>query len=570
MKLSKKIAVIAGILTLVLTTMPMVSSDGCHFSNVYYHLYEPYQKAVIYWDGTVETLILASAGKSENLTDMAWVVPILSTTKPNVTAGNMSLFEDLVKYFDDYVVREHGIGYWQIAGVDTGNNVTVLEIKEVDIYDIIILQATDVSDLVDWLLDNDFKVPEEAYDVLDRYVNSDNCYFVVNKIDLKNKHQEVVNLIDNGTITVDFSPSSPSLYWATNQWSFDFFLKVHAFQILCQKEFFEIRPWNIEYRPSYLLQLGFTQSEYNELIELYSSNDQEFIDSVTHYSIYNDDIDEIITDNETKEKYHAILETLIERLEPIYEYNQMIIKLRQGMATPLKFEFTPLEPYYPLTISSLNAGYGMIEVYVVAEHPVIDKNNALNLDECKEVDQEFREKLVQHFSTDKADYVSRLSFHGELKDLTDDAVFSFFPLASPESPISVQKREDFHVLVSEHHLWGITWDTNGEVIEVQYKIDDEDTWRLADGKKLWSLDLDEISLENGEHQVEVRLLRRDGMEFSYSNTSQLTFCTLYGKAVTAATLRDSNTKSGAILLTGLVVISLFTMAIVIRKTLTTQ
>ena len=65
----------------------------------YLHLYEPYQKAVINWDGTTETLILASAVKSDNLTDIAWVVPILSSSMPNVTAGNMSVFEDLVEYF---------------------------------------------------------------------------------------------------------------------------------------------------------------------------------------------------------------------------------------------------------------------------------------------------------------------------------------------------------------------------------------------------------------------------------------------------------------------------------------
>jgi len=572
MKLNKKIAVMAGIMTLAISiASPIVASDGCHFSDFYYHLYEPYQKAVIYWDGTVETLILASAGQSENLTDMAWVVPIISTTMPNVTEGNMSVFEELVKYFDDYYTRMVDDNGWILFGEASGHNVTVLEIKEVDIYDIIILQATDVSDLVNWLENNGFKVSKEAFGVLAEYVDTDNCYFVVNKIDLKNKHQEVMDLIENGTITVGFSPSSPSLGWAINQWSFDFFLKVHAFQILCNKEFPELRPWIKDYRPNYLLELGFTQGEYDELVNLYSSNDQEFIDSVTQYSIYDDNIDEIITDNETREKYDAIIEALFKRIGPIYDFYQILLDLRKGVATPLKFEFTPLEPYYPLTISSLNAGYGMIDVYVVSEHPVIDKNNVLDLDECKVVDEELREKLSQHFSVDKANFVSRLSFHGELIDLTDDAVFTFFPLTIPEQPITVEKKEDFYVLVSEQHLWGITWDINGEVIEVQYKLDEDDTWRVADGTKFWSVDLSSLSLENGKHNVQVRLLKQDGLEFSYSNTSQLTFNMLNGNAVTPEALEEYNKMiSDIIVLTSMTAITIIAMVIVVRKALSTQ
>src|SRR4030042_5378527 len=194
-----KIALMAGIMMLVTSTlMPMSSADGMHISDIELHMYEPYQKAVIYWSGMTETMILSSAVRSDNFPDIAWVVPIISTTMPNVTAGNMSIFEELVNYMRSY-------DYWpyrlNIAGIYSTSDfaehgVILLESKEVDIYDIVILKADNASDLINWLLENNFKVPPEAEDILERYVSMDNCYFVVNKIDLNNKHKEVLDQIE--------------------------------------------------------------------------------------------------------------------------------------------------------------------------------------------------------------------------------------------------------------------------------------------------------------------------------------------------------------------------------------
>ena len=75
-------------------------ADGWHPSQEFLHLYEPAQKAVINWDGITEIMILSSAVRTENLTNITWVVPIISTTKPKISAGNMSVFEELVQNFE--------------------------------------------------------------------------------------------------------------------------------------------------------------------------------------------------------------------------------------------------------------------------------------------------------------------------------------------------------------------------------------------------------------------------------------------------------------------------------------
>jgi uncharacterized protein DUF2330 len=566
MNKGKKIVMMAGVFILVLSSFPAISSDGAHFSDVYYHLYEPYQKAVIYWNGTVETMILASAGQAENLTNMAWVIPIISTTQPKVTEGNISVFEDLVDYFGRAPYPIYNDLHWFTKLSYGTSNVTVLEVKEVAIYDIIILKATNASDLIFWLLENDFLVSEETSLVLDKYVSNDNCYFIVNKIDLTNKYSSVSNLIENGSITIDLNRKYESESWLRNEWYFEKFLKIQTLQILLNKEMIDHNFWYLKYwNHNYLFDVGFSQTQYQYLVDHFSVDKKNPLHLISTDSLIYDDINEIIQDNETMQKYSAIYEALSDHFNPIYEYKEMIDKIKKGIATPLQFEFTPIDPYYPLVISSLNSGYGMIEVYVVAEHPIIDMNNVMKLDACKFITQELKEKLAHNFSTEKAEYVSRLTYQGFLNDLTDDAVFTIFPLISPENPISIHKKDDFHILISEHHIWGINLERNGDIIEVQYQIDNEGSWTVINGTKLWALNIDDLLLDNGEHHLELRLLYMNGMNPTYSNTSSVSFNMLHGTIVGDAEMRDYYHMFTVLFITGLVALSLCVIALIMRK-----
>ena len=94
-------------------------------------------------------MILSSAVRNENLTNITWVVPIISTTKPNISTGNMSVFKKLVEYFRynyqwNHLFRKGNLYIDGIGGVN------IIEIKIVDIYDIIIIKATNSSDFINW------------------------------------------------------------------------------------------------------------------------------------------------------------------------------------------------------------------------------------------------------------------------------------------------------------------------------------------------------------------------------------------------------------------------------------
>jgi len=461
------------IVIVVFMSTPLVNADGWHPSAEYLHLYEPAQKAVIYWNGTSETMVLSSAVKSYNLTDIAWVVPIISTTKPIVSAGNMSIFEELVDFF--------GVTGWgenpfrKLGGYDEGNNITIIETYEVDIYDVIILKASNASDLLDWLVENNLMFPEKAQDVIDRYVSMDNCYFVINKIDLKNRFKDVIQQLENGTVP-----------------------------------------------------------------------------------------------------------------ERIDEYKKVLNDLRMGMATPLEFEFTPTEPYYPLVISSLNAGEGKIEVYVISEKPVFDVNEIMHVDKIKNMTKNLKTKLQDFFPIDDEEYITRLSFNGLLNDLTDDAVFDFFKASNRYDSVFLSIPSNLENLTGIAPIDVMVYDQKRGLIELQYRLNNDSPWMVAsrsdmrymyekwwnlyeysvpayktDGA-LWTIELDTEKITNENHTLELRILHKRYNHFYYTPIYSYDFSLLDDSETEESALE--NNSFYAALISGLVIISIFSVAVISNKT----
>ena len=101
------------------------------------------------------------------------------------------------------------------------------------------------------------------------------------------------------------------------------------------------------------------------------------------------------------------------------ERSRILSELRQGIATPLKITFQPDEPFYPQKISSINNGTTYISVYVISPSPVTDKSGILRINPFtfpKPAD-----KLGEKY---KNYYVTLLEYHGDLKTLQEDSIFS--------------------------------------------------------------------------------------------------------------------------------------------------
>jgi len=164
----------------------LVWADGGVFPDYSEKIYLPAQKAVISWDGEEETMVLSTKIKTEDLANMAWVIPIPSKVKPEIEAGDIEIFYDLVNLFGGgRKVPDLGIGRQEGS-----EKVEVIEFKKVDIYDIATLKAIDAKSLVNWLNENGYIVPEETVPLLQEYCDQENFYFIANKINLANKYED--------------------------------------------------------------------------------------------------------------------------------------------------------------------------------------------------------------------------------------------------------------------------------------------------------------------------------------------------------------------------------------------
>lgn len=170
----------------ILLIPPIVLADGGALINYKAKVYLPSQKAVVAWENGTETLILSTQIKTEDLANIAWIVPVPSKTKPEIEEGNIDIFYDLARLFSP-TKRTPGLG------ILTGKReVEVIEVLEVDIYDIAILKATKAEALVSWLNSNGYLIPESTIPILQEYCEQNDFYFIANKIDLANKYKDLI------------------------------------------------------------------------------------------------------------------------------------------------------------------------------------------------------------------------------------------------------------------------------------------------------------------------------------------------------------------------------------------
>lgn len=164
-------------------------ADGMIIPPPDYYMYETGQKAVIFHENNVETLIVSIAFQG-NAKDFAWIIP--TPTKPEVSKSTEQLFtslETLTQYYN-YPMYESGKGVVPMAA-EKDYGVTVVETKKVDYYDVTVLQSDDRDALVKWLNENKYKFPEEEKYILNDYIDN-NWYFVAMKIDSSALKSDIV------------------------------------------------------------------------------------------------------------------------------------------------------------------------------------------------------------------------------------------------------------------------------------------------------------------------------------------------------------------------------------------
>ena len=155
-------------------------ADGMVMPPIDQWIQETDQKAVIFYDKGVETMVISIAFQGD-AEDFAWIVP--TPSKPTVKKGSDELFtnlESLTGYSDIYY--NDSLAPFGAIQESTKSEVTVVETKKIDYYDVTVLSSTDNDSLTKWLNDNGYNFPTAASYILNDYINN-GWYFVAMKID---------------------------------------------------------------------------------------------------------------------------------------------------------------------------------------------------------------------------------------------------------------------------------------------------------------------------------------------------------------------------------------------------
>jgi len=160
--------------------LPQITmADGMIMPPPDYWVQETAQKAVIFYDGGVETMVVSITfqGDAEKF---GWVIP--TPAKPTIAKGSDELFTSLEELTRINYRLEDNMVYdvMPLSGTEQ-NSVTVIETKQIEYYEVTTLSATDKDALTTWLNDNGYSYPEAASFILNSYIEN-GWFFVAMKI----------------------------------------------------------------------------------------------------------------------------------------------------------------------------------------------------------------------------------------------------------------------------------------------------------------------------------------------------------------------------------------------------
>lgn len=167
-------------------------------------LFNKTSQVILVRDGDKTTVTMSNDFQGD-VKDFAMVVPVPSVLKRNdIRVVQPSLFSTLdaysgprlVEYYDynpcippikdTYYLKSSSVNLNSMEIVETDNRsnnkkygVTIEAQYEVEEYDVLILSAKESTGLKEWLIDNGYKIPEEAEEVLEPYIKNNMKFFVV-------------------------------------------------------------------------------------------------------------------------------------------------------------------------------------------------------------------------------------------------------------------------------------------------------------------------------------------------------------------------------------------------------
>ncbi len=414
-----KLLLIVGVL---LVTTGLVSADGGFVHHYHEDVFEPNQKAVIFYDESqlLEKLILQVKYEG-NVSDFGWVVP--TPTVPELDEAPGDIFFELSQLTSEDWSGKRVWASGSISG--KGGDVTVIKQEQVGIYNASVLDATDALALVTWLNLNGYVIHTGLEDAIQYYIGKGWCFTAI-KIDIpayiKGKietYQEideritnlsnaeeylVQDLMDDILSKKSYDESVASKLGIPEG---DIYYRIYSNELLgyrwlytqfwgC-KNYGDLKGWMYSYVKDCIwgeiTQVGVTDVLMKYEGYGFAAHDEyDLVDRIC-YQIYcdikenlsyNDSIASIIQVNGfflvngmykyLKEKYYGepnfevFIEGYIRRIiESLVRVGDTEDLLRYGEIQPIVFTFESGEPVYPLRITSINGYSTEVLIYLFAQ-----------------------------------------------------------------------------------------------------------------------------------------------------------------------------------------------------------
>lgn len=391
-------------------------ADGGFISGKFEDIHAPEQKAAIVWDGKYEAMVLSTKVSANELDDFGWIIPIHSRIKPEVELANAEIFDILKDYFKT-IPRNYDSMYLGINGSEQG--VVILETKNIGIFKITIVKATDARKFANWLQTNGFQVNPTVQNALDNYIRKD-FFFVLAKIDLTNEYKEDIDFIENQDLLKDIKSLDGKAIKALTflRWP----QSNESLAALISKDIIEGRSYEASILSTNLLNLKYnlvSRKDYDTFgaTGLYSSDEaKEGLIKKIEESIYNN-----------KNIQHFV------QIENAYK------DLEAGVANPLKITFRPPQPFFPLRISRINEGDVSVVVYIFANEPLKDKNGILTTKAWKSVSRKFKQEVSDYLDVRNRRYLTKLTFFNNSAEFVNDTYFE--PITGKEKKKLFEDRQ---------------------------------------------------------------------------------------------------------------------------------
>ncbi|KAA0006757.1 MAG: DUF2330 domain-containing protein [Thermoplasmata archaeon] len=454
------------IFLLPLLLVSYANADGVFLHHYYEDVYEPNQKAIIFFDNGNEKLILQVRYEG-NVSDFGWIVPLPSV--PDMEKVDAEIFYEL-----STLTSNENINFGDHSWKD---GVSLIKQEQVGIYNVSIVNATNASLLIQWAEKHGYILPEGIDEAVQYYIEKKWC-FALMKIDIEAYIKEriewlseidgriktisdaekylTIDLINDISLKKSYNESIASKLGIENGYDYGGWKWLYH-EYWGWKSYGELKTW-MYFDVKYSIENEIWEKGYNEVMQkyekhgIYAIDKYDLIDRIC-YRIY-EDIKEGKLYSESiassisyfgssryyylVEKYNGrrneIEENVIDTVKSKIGVEEIKYMMHRGDIQAIEFIFKSNKIVYPLRITSLNGKATEVLLYVFSDKESHPKNYEFSMEYSDWIAPEdvMNYTILSKFVYKKF-YLTKLRAVIKPEKMNEDVEFYFSSVTQPDN-----------------------------------------------------------------------------------------------------------------------------------------